>query len=115
MSGAFAALTILLYFRDTGLWPFSAALSVFFLIAARFSPAILSPVEKGWMKLAAVMGFIMTNVLLTLVFFIAIVPTGLIMRLLRKAPLKLAFSRKSKTYWTDVDPEGPCGRPEKPY
>ena len=61
------------------------------------------------------MSYIMTRVLLTLVFILAVLPTGLIMRLLGKKPLKLDFDRETKSYWVDVDAEGPCSRPEKQY
>ncbi len=115
MTGAFAALSVLLYFRNTSLLPPAAGLSGFFLLSALLYPRLLLPVEKLWMKLASVMSYIMTRVLLTLVYLLAVIPTGLIMRLLGKKPLQLDFKGNMKTYWVTVDPEGPCSRPEKQY
>lgn len=115
MTGAFAALCVLLYFRNAILLPYAAGLSGFFLLSALIHPKLLSPIEKFWMKLASIMSYIMTRVLLTLVYSLAVVPTGLIMRLLGKKPLQLDFMKEMKTYWVDVDPEGPCSRPEKQY
>ncbi len=80
-----------------------------------FLPRILSPVEKYWMLFAGVLGFIMTNVLLTLVFFLGVLPTGLLMRLFGKDPLRKGFDKDKKTYWIDLTEDGPGGRPEKPY
>ncbi|MEN8208999.1 MAG: hypothetical protein ABFR50_07085 [Candidatus Fermentibacteria bacterium] len=71
-----------------------------------------SGIRKGF---ASILGYIMTRVLLTLVYIFAVIPTGLIMRLLRKRPLHLDFIENMKTYWVDVDPKGPCSRPEKQY
>ena len=115
MAGAFAVLCVLLYFRNSTLSPPAAGLSGFFLLSALLYPGLLFPIEKLWMKLASVMSYIMTRVLLTLVYILAVIPTGLIMRLLGKRPLQLGFAEEEKTYWVDVDPEGPCSRPEKQY
>lgn len=115
MAGAFTALLVLLYFRNSSLLPWAAGLSGFFLLSALLSPKLLFHIEKIWMKLASVMSYIMTRVLLTLVYLLAVIPTGLLMRLLGKKLLQLDFNAKIKTYWVDVDPEGPCSRPEKQY
>ncbi len=115
MAGAFAVLAILFYIKEKPLWLFSAGLSGFFLFTALVIPSILRLLEKYWMKLAVIMGIIVTNILLTLVFFIAVVPTGLIMRLLGKDPLRMRSSKNTGSCWLVVDDDGPCSRPDKPY
>ena len=115
MTGAFAVLALLLRLVDKPLWPFAAGLSGSFLLITFLFQRLLGPLEKYWMKLAAIMSFVMTNVLLTLVFFIAVVPTGLIMHLLGKDPLHMRSTRDTGSYWLPVDDDGPCGRPDKPY
>ena len=52
----------------------------------------------------------MTRVILGLVFILLFTPAGLIIRLLRKDPLKLRFDKTAPTYWhprkaTDSSPE----------
>jgi len=115
MFTAFAVISALLFLRHRPAWTFTAVPSVLFLGFAVFMPRMLAPVEKLWMKLAAVLGFIMTNVLLILVFFFAITPTGLLLRLLGKGQIKKGFSKDIDSYWLDVDKTGPCSRPDKPY
>jgi hypothetical protein len=115
MTAAFAVVTVVLWLRGFGAWPYSAVLSGFFLIFGLFFPGLLGPVEWIWMKLALAMGFVMTNVLLTLVFFIAVTLTGLVMRLFGKDSLGLVFRDDMESYWHEVDPDGPCSRPDKPY
>jgi hypothetical protein len=56
-----------------------------------------------------------TNVLLTVVFIFAVIPTGLIMLVFGKDPLHLRPKGERESYWRDVEPDGPCSRPEKPY
>jgi hypothetical protein len=54
-----------------------------------------------WMKLAEALSWVMTRVLLSLFFFLILTPTGLLMRLLGKAPLDLAWKDGKPTYWID--------------
>ncbi len=117
MFTAFAVITSLLFLRSKAAWMYTAIPSVFFLIFACLLPSALAPIEKFWMKLAAVLGFVMTNVLLTLVFIIAIIPTGLILRVIGKTPLRKGFRKDTSlnTYWLEVDNSGPSSRPDKPY
>ncbi len=115
MSSAFGVITVLLVLRGRAVWVYTAVPSAVFLIFALAFPKALSPVEKYWMKLASVMGFVMTNVLLVLVYIFAIVPTGLILRLLGKNSVRRGFQRNLNSYWIDVDPDGPSSRPDKPY
>ncbi len=115
MTVALAAISVLLVLRGRPAWVYTAGASGLFLLSGMVIPRLLSPVERAWMKFAHVLGFIMTNVLLTIVFFTGVTLTGLVMRLLGKRPLNLDIREDDDTYWMDVDPEGPCGRPDKPY
>ncbi len=115
MSFAFGVISVLLVLRGRAAWVYTAVPSVAFLFVALVLPKALSPVEKYWMKLASVMGFIMTNVLLVLVYIFAIVPTGLLLRVLGKNSVRRGFQRDLNSYWIDVDHGGPSSRPDKPY
>lgn len=62
-------------------------------------PAMLRPFYIAWMSIALVAGFVMTRILLTLVFFIMITPIGLIMRLFGHDSLSRKSSAKESSYW----------------
>ncbi len=113
LGAAFAALSLLLFLRDSSFWNVTAAFSALLLVTGLLFPTLLRPLEWLWMKLALVMGIVVTNVLLTLVFLIGVTLTGLVMRMLGKDPLRL--KQDGKSYWQDVEPDGPCSRPDKPY
>jgi len=115
MAGAFVVVSLVLILSGSAAWPYTAGLAGFFLITGLIAPMVLRPVERVWMKFAAVLGFVMTNVLLTLVFFIGVTVTGLVMRLFGKDPLSLKFEKDRESYWREVEPDGPCSRPDKPY
>ena len=62
-------------------------------------PKALAPVERVWMRLAAVLGWINTRILLGVVFFFVLFPVSLVMRMLRKDPLDRSWQEKEPTYW----------------
>jgi hypothetical protein len=54
-----------------------------------FIPFLADKIHWAWMKLAHVMGWVMSKVILTLVFFVFLVPIALLMRALGKGSVKL--------------------------
>jgi len=114
LGAAFAVLSLLLFLRDNSAWNVTVSFSALLVVTGLLFPTLLRPLEWFWMKLALVMGIVVTNVLLTLVFLIGVTLTGLVMRMLGKDPLGLKQDGKS-TYWQNIEPDGPCSRPDKPY
>ena len=55
-------------------------------------PRALRPLHRVWMQLAEVLGWINTRIILLLVFFVVIVPTGAVLRLIGRDILNLKFS-----------------------
>ena len=115
MAGAFAAISGLLALCGSTAWPYTAGPAALFLAVGLLAPAVLRPVERVWMRFAWALGIVMTTVLLTVFFFVGMTLTGLLIRLLGKDPLGLRFEREKPSYWHDVEPDGPCSRPDKPY
>ncbi len=70
-----------------------------------FSPIILRPVFKLWLKVAHAVGWFNTQVLLSVVFILVFIPTGLVMRLFRKDPMKRKMLTEG-TYWEPYELEG---------
>ena len=66
-------------------------------------PAVLKPVYRVWMALAIVLGFVMTRVILSLIFFLAFMPIGLIWRVLRKDPMRRRLDPAVGSYWIEKD------------
>ena len=76
----------------------SLVLSLLFLILGIFNSKILTPLNKIWFKFGILLGRIVSPVVLAIIFFLVVTPTGLIMRILGKDLLKLK-KNKNKTYW----------------
>ena len=56
---------------------------------------------RYWMKFAEVLGWVMTRVLLTVFFYLVLTPIALLMRLLGKRPLDLAWPDDRASTWID--------------
>jgi hypothetical protein len=62
-------------------------------------PRALKPLHIVWMTLALILGFIMTRVILSIVFFGMMTPIGLIRRALGKDPMRNDATATRATYW----------------
>lgn len=80
-----------------------AALVVFGLLA----PAVLAPLNRGWMALGLLLFKVVNPIVLGLIFLVTIVPIGLLLRAFGKDPLRLKFEPEATSYWIDRDPPGP--------
>lgn len=73
-----------------------------FALAALVWPRGLAPLNKYWMKLGHVLGWVNARIILGLVFFLLVTPTALIARLLGYDPLRLR-GRALGSYWVARD------------
>ena len=73
-------------------------LSVIFLILGLINSRALTPLNILWFKFGILLGKIISPIVMGLVFFLVVTPTGIIMRLLKKDLLKLK-KNKLNTYW----------------
>ena len=62
-------------------------------------PVVLKPVYWIWMILAIILGWIMTRVILSLLFYIVITPIGFFSRLSGNRFLDLEWDKSKVTYW----------------
>jgi hypothetical protein len=81
--------------------------AVVLLALAPLAPPALRPVFRVWMGAAFVMGFVMTRVILTLVFVLLVIPIGLALRLVGKDLLALRPAPGAPTYWRRRDEDAP--------
>jgi len=72
-------------------------------VLGAMSSFISQKIEWAWMKLAKVLGYIVPNILLSVVFFVFLFPMAVIQRLFTKDPLML--SKKYQTYFIEVNKE----------
>ena len=67
-------------------------------------PAIIRPVFIGLSVLTFPIGWVISNVLLFLVFVLVFTPIGLLMRALGRDPMTRRLDRNASSYWIAHDP-----------
>ena len=77
------------------LW--SIFLSLFFLVITIIKPNLLSFLNKLWIQLGTLLGKIISPIVMGLVFFFVVTPTGILVRILKKDILRL--NRSESSYW----------------
>ena len=78
--------------------------SIIFLILGLLNSKFLNPLNKLWFKFGIVLGKIISPLIMGIIFFLVVTPTGLIMRLIRKDILNLRYNQNS-SYW--IEKKGP--------
>ena len=102
--GVTVGLVILLFgafllWRDRGASWLLISIGAGLLLAAGLAPSSLKWVHGPWMIASLALGWIVTRILLTIVFFLVITPIGLLQRLFGKSAIEVAFSANSASYW----------------
>ena len=98
----FISLYPLTYSGEIRVW--SAIISFIFLVLGLFNSKILTPLNKYWFKFGIFLGKIISPMIMGIIFFLVVTPTGLIMRLLGKDILNLKYN-KNQSYW--IEKNGP--------
>ena len=78
------------------LWSF--LISLVFLILGLLNSRVLYPLNKLWTNFGVLLGKFISPIIMLIIFFIVVTPTGLLMRLFKKNLLNLK-KKKSETYW----------------
>ena len=75
--------------------------SIIFLSLAYIAPKIFSIPNKLWFRFGLLIGSIISPIVLTVIYFLTVMPTGLIMRVLGKDLLKQKLDKDAKSYWIE--------------
>jgi hypothetical protein len=95
-SAIFAAL---LWWREKSFYIYFLILSPTFILFGIILPLALKPIQKAWMGFSIILGWIVTRIVLFVLFFLVITPISLISRLFGKDFLKIKIDKKSSSYW----------------
>jgi hypothetical protein len=106
MAAALALLALINGWHSGRLWPWELILAALFLSAASFRPALLHPLNRLWMKLGLLLHKIVNPIVMGLLFYGTIWPTGLAMRMRGRDLLRLKRDPDADTYWI-ARPPGP--------
>lgn len=86
----------------------AAAIAALFLLLAFVAPKVLHPLNVAWMRLGFVMGLIVSPIVLGILFYLTVVPMGILLRLMGKDLLRLKLDKTAPSYWIERSPPGPA-------
>ena len=101
-------LVFFVVFLIVALWPlksgeefrlWSLVLSIIFFILGVLNSKLLTPLNRLWIKFGFLLGNIVSPIVMGMVYFIVVTPTGVFMRLLGKDLLKTSKEKYTSTYW----------------
>jgi hypothetical protein len=95
-AGLFGALLPWLWRHPLPRWPW--VLGAVLCSLALVTPRSLNPFYQLWMRLALVLGWINSRLLLGLIFILVVIPMALVLKVLRKDPMQRKLEPESSSY-----------------
>lgn len=81
-----------------------SAASALFALFSIWTPRLMIPVLKAWMKLGGVLEKITTFIILGGMWIVTFLPLGLVFKLIGKTTVTLGFEPDRVSYWETCDP-----------
>jgi len=99
VGGVFALIGVVLLLRHRAAAPYFLSAGALLILPGLIVPRVLRPVYLAWMSLAILLGFVVSGILLILLFFFVITPIGLVARCLGNDFLNLKLDPTAASYW----------------
>jgi len=93
----------ILFYKERESYDLIILLGILFIGLGLGMPIILKPFYLVWMNFAVVLGWLMTRLILGLLFYVVVSPIGLISRLFGKEFLELKNISFNRSYWNYKD------------
>ena len=103
IGGVLIAISIFMLWKAFSQYQMVFIIGVSFILLGLIIPKILKPVYIIWMTFATILGWIMTRVILTILFYLIVMPIGLIARIFGTKFLDLSWHNDNESYWNKRD------------
>jgi hypothetical protein len=107
------ALALFSAWRAGSAWPWLAGAAVALVATGYLFPKLLGPLNYAWFRLGMLLHGVVNPVIMGLLFYGAILPTALVMRVLGSNLLRLRRPRSMESYWVARRPPGPAAESMK--
>ena len=95
---------LFLLYRRTDYFIYFVSVGLILLSLGYIAPKVLKPIYKVWMTCAVIIGWIMTRLILSLLFYSIITGIAILTRIIGKDFLNLKNNNKG-SYWNNRDSE----------
>ena len=103
IGGVLIAISIFILWKELSYYQLIFVIGVSFILLGYLIPKILKPIYIIWMTFATILGWIMTRVILTILFYLIVTPIGLIARIFGVKFLDLSWQTNVPSYWNKRD------------
>jgi len=109
-------------FLTISLWPlasegsiriWSTIISIIFLILGLINSKFLTPFNILWFKFGMILGNIVSPIVMGILFFLVVTPTGIMLRIVGKDLLNIKYNKKKESYW--IKRETPIGTMKRQF
>jgi hypothetical protein len=107
IAGALSALSLLNGWHGGRVWPWTAVLATLLAVVALLCPAALNPLNRAWLKFGLLLHKVINPIVMGLLFYGTVLPTGLVLRAMGRDLLRLRPQPFSDSYWIARRPPGP--------
>ena len=87
-----------LFYNSNELFVYFFSIGLIFICLSLIAPTVLKPGHKIWMTFAIIIGWVMTRIILSVLFYLIISTIGIFARLVGKDFLNLK-SKSNESYW----------------
>ena len=94
-----------LFWKEKESFQIFLAIGITLLLTSIALPSVLKPVYWIWMIFAIILGWFMTRVILSLLFYVVFTSIGLTLRFFGKQFLELRWDKSKKSYWKYITNE----------
>jgi len=88
-----------LFFKEQASFKYFFTIGITLFLTGITIPVVLKPIYWMWMVFATILGWFMTRLILSILYYIVITPIGLILKLFGKEILDLKISNHETSYW----------------
>ena len=83
--------------KDT--YPYFLISGPVLIISGLFAPQLLKPIQITWMAIATILGWFMTRVILSILYYLIFTSIGLLAKLFGKRFLDIKIDKSQESYW----------------
>jgi hypothetical protein len=95
------------WWHDGRVWRGLGIISALFVVLGYFWPTVLKPFNWLWFKFGLLLHALISPIVMSIVFYGAVLPVGLAMRVTGKDLLRLKLEPDRNSYWIKRQPPGP--------
>ncbi len=106
-AAVFLTIGALNYWTQGKTYIYWGAVAAALIVISLLMPRLLAPLKRIWVKLGDFLNVVVSPVVLSLTYVFAIIPVGVLIRLVGKDLLSLKHDPSTASYWIKRDLGGP--------